>query len=124
MAPNKMCSDLTMLQSMLLAKHQDVIFVSIDVEGGRRKKESDFRIYEIGFSMLDTRKILEKDLPLGHAITTRHFVVGGHRRQTKAAKENIFGISEAIEADNLPAIIRETLSIKDTKVRAPNICPT
>ncbi|CZT02674.1 uncharacterized protein RCO7_09381 [Rhynchosporium graminicola] len=85
--------DVEVLQSMMLENSQDAIFVSIDVEGGRRKKENEFRIYEMGISMLDSPRLLHEEHGIDDDIINRHF---------------------AISADNIPSVLRNALNIDDT----------
>ncbi|CZS89608.1 uncharacterized protein RAG0_00940 [Rhynchosporium agropyri] len=106
--------DVEVLQSMMLENYQDAIFVSIDVEGGRGKKENEFRIYEMGISMLDSRRLLHEEHGIDDDIINRHFVIGGSKKLMKAARENLFGISEAISADNIPSVLRNAVNIDDT----------
>ncbi|PVH81219.1 hypothetical protein DL98DRAFT_587677 [Cadophora sp. DSE1049] len=72
MVPKNQSTYLKLLQSILLSQHQDAIFVFVDLEGGRSRKDAEYKIYEIGISMLDTRHILNCEA--SDAIT-HHFVV-------------------------------------------------
>ncbi|KAL2072346.1 hypothetical protein VTL71DRAFT_11689 [Oculimacula yallundae] len=79
----------------------------------RKTKESEYRIYEIGFSMLDSRYLLRVQ-DINDVVANRHFVVGGHMKLSKAAKENLFGVSESIDEESIPSVLRNVLNIEDT----------